>query len=90
MIARGNMPRQTEFRPVSSLMTTRTHGHPPQPNWLDVKTLRTSILRIREMSSTPFRQIQIKESERPKQVLPSVCSYEVVPSKKAYVSPDGR
>ncbi|KAG8290334.1 hypothetical protein J6590_084574 [Homalodisca vitripennis] len=43
--ARGNMPRQSEARLASSLVTSRPHSHPPQPNWLDVNSLRTSILR---------------------------------------------
>ncbi|KAG8314295.1 hypothetical protein J6590_096088 [Homalodisca vitripennis] len=29
------------------------------------------------------------EMDQPKQVLPSVCSYEVVTSKREYASPDG-
>ncbi|KAG8329547.1 hypothetical protein J6590_083922 [Homalodisca vitripennis] len=58
------MTRQTEARLVSSLMTTRPHGHPPRTNWLDVNTLRPSILRICETSSTPFRQILREESDR--------------------------
>ncbi|KAG8285609.1 hypothetical protein J6590_077032 [Homalodisca vitripennis] len=61
---RGNMPRQPEARLASSLVTSRPHSHPPQPNWLDVNTLRTSILRRCETTSTPYRQIQREESER--------------------------
>ncbi|KAG8275837.1 hypothetical protein J6590_077609 [Homalodisca vitripennis] len=61
---RGNMPRQPEVRLASSLVTSRPHSHPPQPNWLHVNTLRTSILRRCETSSTPFRQIHREESER--------------------------
>ncbi|KAG8265118.1 hypothetical protein J6590_102255 [Homalodisca vitripennis] len=60
---RGNIPRQPEARLASSLVTSRPHSHPPQPNWLDVNTLRTSILRRCETTSTPYRQIQREESE---------------------------
>ncbi|XP_046685673.1 uncharacterized protein LOC124371386 [Homalodisca vitripennis] len=62
--ARANMPLQPEARLASSLVTSRPHSHPPQPNWLEVNTLRTSILRRCETTSTPFRHIQREESER--------------------------
>uniref|UniRef100_A0A1B6J4P2 FLYWCH-type domain-containing protein n=1 Tax=Homalodisca liturata TaxID=320908 RepID=A0A1B6J4P2_9HEMI len=61
---RGSMPRNPEARLASSLVATRPHSHPPQPTWLEVNTLRTTILRRCETSSTPFRQIQREESER--------------------------